>query len=93
MVANILIVGLGLIGGSLGLALRGTPQVKTVNGFDIDSQTIHQALQIGAIDTSVTLTARCDIDLSAATVISPLSDFALEIILLSISFPPERLKK
>ncbi len=57
MVANILIVGLGLIGGSLGLALRGTPQVKTVNGFDIDSQTIHQALQIGAIDTSVTLTA------------------------------------
>lgn len=55
MAANVFIIGLGLIGGSLGLALRGTPQVKTVYGFDIDSQTIQQALQIGAIDTSVEL--------------------------------------
>lgn len=57
MVANIFIIGLGLIGGSLGLALRGTPPVKTVNGFDIDPQTMQQALQIGAIDAGLTLTA------------------------------------
>ena len=55
MVANILIVGLGLIGGSLGLALRGTPQVKKVNGFDTNPQTVQQALQIGAIDAGVEL--------------------------------------
>lgn len=57
MVANVFIIGLGLIGGSLGLALRGTPAVKTVNAFDIDPQTMQQALQIGAIDAGVTLTA------------------------------------
>ncbi|MDD4562060.1 MAG: prephenate dehydrogenase [Syntrophomonadaceae bacterium] len=57
MAANVFIIGLGLIGGSLGLALRGTPSVKTVNGFDTEPQTLQQALQIGAIDAGVTLTA------------------------------------
>ncbi len=64
MVANIFIIGLGLIGGSLGLALRGTPHVKTVNGFDTNPQTVQQALQIGAIDAGVELpagTAQADV--------------------------------
>ncbi|HHV15482.1 MAG TPA: prephenate dehydrogenase [Gelria sp.] len=54
--ANVFIIGLGLIGGSLGLALRGNPQVKTVSGFDIDPQTMQQAKQIGAIDNGVAFT-------------------------------------
>lgn len=57
MATNVFIIGLGLIGGSLGLALRGTPYVKTVNGFDTNPKTVQQALQIDAIDAGVELAA------------------------------------
>jgi prephenate dehydrogenase len=52
MPSNVFIIGLGLIGGSLGLALRGTHLVSQVAGFDSDPETVHKALQIGAIDVS-----------------------------------------
>lgn len=43
------IVGLGLIGGSLGMALRRIPGVR-VAGFDIDPRTVKAAVETGAAD-------------------------------------------
>ncbi len=50
MLWNIYIIGLGLIGGSLGLALKDSNLVGKVAGTDNDPQTISQALKMGAID-------------------------------------------
>ncbi|MBO8159545.1 prephenate dehydrogenase [Thermosyntropha sp.] len=50
MKKNLFIIGLGLIGGSLGLALRESPLVNKIFGFDIDIKTVETALQIGVID-------------------------------------------
>ncbi|MGS0764918.1 prephenate dehydrogenase/arogenate dehydrogenase family protein [Syntrophomonas curvata] len=52
MPSNVFIIGLGLIGGSLGLALRGTAPAAQVAGTDSDPETVQKALQIGAIDVS-----------------------------------------
>ncbi|MEN6351783.1 MAG: prephenate dehydrogenase [Syntrophomonas sp.] len=55
MQLNILIIGVGLIGGSLGLALKGSPLVKQVLGLDSDTDSLQKALEIGAIDCSASL--------------------------------------
>lgn len=55
MQANILIIGVGLIGGSLGLALKESPLVKHIIGVDNDEQSLQKALEIGAIDCSASL--------------------------------------
>jgi prephenate dehydrogenase len=54
------ILGLGVIGSSLGLALRrGNPKLQLV-GFDIDSETLHRAVRSGAVDRSCgTLAEAC----------------------------------
>jgi len=46
----VLIHGLGLIGGSLGLALRSRPDPPRVLGFDLDAATGAEALKRGAVD-------------------------------------------
>jgi len=46
---QVLIVGLGLIGGSLALALRKNPEVNII-GYDIDSHTVRKAKKLGIID-------------------------------------------
>jgi prephenate dehydrogenase len=48
---TIAIHGLGLIGGSLGLALRSLPDPPRVVGFDPDPATARAALEGGAIDS------------------------------------------
>ena len=49
-VRRVAVVGLGLIGGSIGLALKkGTP-VELVVGFDVDPQAVAGALECGAVD-------------------------------------------
>lgn len=55
MLANVLIVGVGLIGGSLGLALKESPLVNQVIGFDIDNESLEKARDIGAIDYASSL--------------------------------------
>jgi prephenate dehydrogenase len=55
MKKNIMIIGLGLIGGSLGLALKGSNLINKIIGFDIDDAAINQALEIGCIDDAVNL--------------------------------------
>lgn len=49
MKTHIAIVGLGLIGGSLGLALKRTQQV-TITGFDNSYETMQEAYRRGIID-------------------------------------------
>ena len=45
------ILGLGLIGGSLALALRDVPGVAAIAGFDADPATLSQALARGIVDS------------------------------------------
>lgn len=49
------IVGLGLIGGSMGLALRETKMFKAILGYDIDPLHTQQALSLGLVDECVSL--------------------------------------
>lgn len=49
MPVNVLIIGVGLIGGSLGLALKESPLVAQVRGVD-NTRTLEQAVAMGAID-------------------------------------------
>lgn len=43
------IIGLGLMGGSLGLALKQTKIVSTISGWDINKEHCSQALELGLI--------------------------------------------
>lgn len=66
------IVGVGLIGGSLGLALKEhQPQVK-VYGFDVNQSTSETALKRGAIDVAVSSLAQFD-QVDLVFVATPLS--------------------
>lgn len=47
------IIGLGLIGGSMGLALRETKMFKRIFGFDINPLHCQQALSLGLVDECV----------------------------------------
>lgn len=55
MLADVLIVGTGMIGGSLGLSLKESPLVNTIIGYDVDVKSLEKARQIGAIDCSASL--------------------------------------
>lgn len=50
MKKKVFIIGMGLIGGSLGLALRESPHVESIAGFDQDEAACDLAVAIGAID-------------------------------------------
>lgn len=50
MKTNVSIIGLGLIGGSLGLALKRNPEVH-ITGFDNSYSTMQEAYRRGIIDT------------------------------------------
>lgn len=49
MAEEVLIIGLGLIGGSLGLALQGSPLVSRITGMDVRPGAVKQAVEMGAI--------------------------------------------
>jgi len=53
MKPNVAIIGLGLIGGSLGLALKRNPELQ-VTGYDRSFSTLEQAFRRGIIDTIAT---------------------------------------
>jgi len=52
---KVAIIGLGLVGGSLGLALNDSRLVDTVWGYDLDPETMQLARSIGAIHAAGTL--------------------------------------
>ena len=77
------IIGLGLIGGSLGLALQDLKLVKKVLGYDLSSQNAKDALKLGLVDEIAefeTIKKTCDIIFIAIpveaiiSVLSKLSD-------------------
>lgn len=47
---RVAIIGMGLIGGSLGLALKRSPEVERVTGYDRDPEVARRALERGAAD-------------------------------------------
>jgi prephenate dehydrogenase len=49
---RIVIIGVGLMGGSLGLAIKKSGLTKEVVGFSPKQSSLEQALKIGAIDTA-----------------------------------------
>ncbi|PAF43094.1 prephenate dehydrogenase [Helicobacter sp. 11S03491-1] len=57
------IIGLGLIGGSMGLALQETKMFKTILGYDINPLHMQQALSLGLVDECVSLNEiqECDV--------------------------------
>lgn len=57
------IIGLGLIGGSLGLALRETKMFKRILGYDNNALHEQQALSLGLIDENVNMEeiGQCDV--------------------------------
>jgi len=55
MKKKVFIIGLGLIGGSLGLALRESPQVESITGFDREGTACDMAAAMGAVDRTAGL--------------------------------------
>lgn len=55
MSLNILIVGVGLIGGSLGLALKNLPSLNKIMGADNNQEALKKAIDLGAIDYCTSL--------------------------------------
>jgi prephenate dehydrogenase len=53
---KIAVLGVGLIGGSIGLAARGRPECEVV-GFDPDPATVGRAVESGAVDRGATSVA------------------------------------
>ncbi|MCK7582451.1 MAG: NAD(P)-binding domain-containing protein [Chromatiales bacterium] len=49
------IIGLGLMGGSLAMALREAQACASISGYDADHSTLDQALRRGIIDRSIDL--------------------------------------
>ncbi len=52
---NLLIIGTGLIGGSIALELKSKRKDVVVFGIDTDEDHLHTALQLGVIDHKSTL--------------------------------------
>lgn len=63
--ARVCIVGLGLMGGSLGLALRANRVCRTVIGTDSDPHVHQQAVALGVVDSAVddAAAAACQADI------------------------------
>ncbi|MBE2233303.1 MAG: prephenate dehydrogenase/arogenate dehydrogenase family protein [Anaerolinea sp.] len=68
---TIAIAGLGLMGGSLGLALRG--QVRRVIGIARRAETVQQALDMGAIDAGCTTLAEGAAEADIIVLATPVS--------------------
>lgn len=51
---HVLVVGLGLIGGSLALSLRRSGLSSTTDGFDLSAEAVRLAHRVGAVDAAST---------------------------------------
>ena len=69
---KVAIIGLGLMGGSLGLCLRENKLIKRVFGYDIDKENAKEALNLGLVDELIEFDlqklAKCDITVLATPV-------------------------
>ncbi|HZK44321.1 MAG TPA: prephenate dehydrogenase [Syntrophomonadaceae bacterium] len=74
MKMNIFIIGTGLIGGSLGLALIDSPFINIIYGYDPDKEALGIAKDIGAINEAVDLKTGA-IQAEIIFICSPLSNY------------------
>jgi prephenate dehydrogenase len=82
MFHRVAIVGLGLIGGSIGLALHNAKAAQQIIGYDSDKRVAHHARKIGGIDQSSTTLAeavRGAEFVILATPLSPIRSFLQDI--------------
>jgi len=66
MIKTLAVIGVGLIGGSFSRALKAAGVVERVIGFDLDSENLTEALQLGVIDK---IAADCATAVNAADVV------------------------
>jgi prephenate dehydrogenase len=67
------ILGVGLIGGSVGLALKSIASGCKINGYGHQSASIHQALQLGAIDEGFDNASRAVRDADLVLICTPVA--------------------
>ncbi|HXL36139.1 MAG TPA: prephenate dehydrogenase [Ktedonobacteraceae bacterium] len=82
MFHRVAIVGLGLIGSSIGLAIHTAKSAQQIMGYDSDKHVAHHARKIGAIDQSCTTladTVRGAEFVILATSLSPIRSFLQDI--------------
>lgn len=68
MINKIAIIGIGVIGGSLGMALRSCCPGGTIAGRDLDPEIVARAIELGAIDQSLDerFLSECDLVILAS---------------------------
>lgn len=69
--SRVAVLGLGLMGGSLGLALHETHLAATVVGYDADAATVARALARGAIDIASASGADAVVDADLVVLAAP----------------------
>lgn len=87
MAERVLIVGTGLIGGSIGLALRAAGAAG-VTGFDRDLANAQRALERGALDAATDDLAAACADAAVVVVATPVGQVVPTIDVIAASAPP-----
>ncbi len=82
------IVGVGLIGGSIGLAAKATGAAKQVVGVGRDERNLARAEAIGAIDRSTTDLATGVADADLVIICTPVDRVARDVLAASEAAPP-----
>lgn len=85
---TVAIVGVGLIGGSLGLALRQRKLARRVIGVGRRQSSLVAALDVGAVDATTTDLAEGVREASAVVVCTPVSRIAEDIVRAAAAAPP-----
>jgi prephenate dehydrogenase len=73
---RVVIVGVGLLGGSIGLALRNRKLAETIVGVGRDASSLDKALELGAITESDTDVLRACADAELAIICTPVQQIA-----------------
>ncbi len=78
------IVGVGLIGGSIALTLKGKKSVRSIVGVDINEDNLSRALELGIIDEKcgVDCISKCDV-VVVSTPVSTISKYVVEVLKLN----------
>ncbi len=76
---TVVIVGVGLIGGSIGAALRTRQLADRVIGVGRDQGRLQEAVQLGAIDSGSTDLSTAVVDAEVAVVCTPVSRIAQDV--------------
>jgi len=84
---TVAIVGVGLIGGSIGLALRRGGSARRVLGVGRDESGLDEARRLGAIDRGTTDLARASAEADAVVVCTPVGRIAADAVAAAAAAP------